>query len=370
MLCRCRLEGPFRNERFSDFTSDYPLLLGEEEGPAPKAPGTSQGVVQKGPRLSQGWPITKSRVRVVGSVKLRIGVIATSLADRTSSMIQDCVDGKTADGAAVGDEDPPEIGRRRTNTVDRRLRLGVGWVSLVRLFRLAPNSAVSPTGKGGEALITDGSGGAAEQPGDIGAKRPRLSRQRSRTNDPASSSAPAGSEPVESEQALTRERSSCNGAPRVSTQAAGSFYSPVSMPKSGISCRVVWCGVCVASFDLCPKTGLPLTPGECLLELPRGTAWRSCCLVLEVIATDQFAPRHPGMQEAMEHWRCHHSQCDLDGDGSAPQAEDGPNHVFGRVTVGWQVRGDGNSKRLKSCRVLRGLPWYSTLWDERLQNRT
>lgn len=332
------MEGPFTNERFPDFASDYPLLLlGEEGRQARNGSGDNQGVVLKGPRSSQSRPKKKGSVRVVGSVRLRIGVTASS-SPTGSRVIHDGSDGKGADSAAVGDGDTPEICRRRTNTVDRRLRLGVGWVSLVRLFGLAPSSVVCPTKKGTKlGEITASDSGDVGQSGDIGAKRPRRqSRQRSVAFPRASSSEPADSEPAEAEHASTR--------------AAGRLGSLLPMTMSGISCRVIWCGVCVTSFELCPKTGLPLTPGECLLELPRGTAWTSCQLVLEVVATDQC------MREALEHSRRLHSQDGLDCDTSTPQANDGPHHVLGRVTVDWQVRGDGKVERYirpEVCSVVR-----------------
>lgn len=327
---RCRLEGPFRNERFPDFTSDFPLLLlGEEE----RAPRKDSELVRKGPRSSHNRPKKGSSVRVAGSVKLRIGVAASST-PAGNKVMHDGSDSKVADSVAVGDEDSPEVRRRRTNTVDRRLRLGVGWVSLVRLVGLTPSSVLGPWNKdtegGQKSAACDG--GDAKQPDDVGAKKE--SRQPPRTAHRASSSASADS------QKAGLERESCSGALSAPTQAAGRVCSLLPIPASGISCRVIWCGVYVTSFELCPKTGLPLTPGECLLQLPRDTPWRSCQLVLEVIATDQCV-RHPGMQDALEHWQRLPSQHDLGGDTSTPQAENGPHLVLGSVTVGWQVRGHG-----------------------------
>lgn len=365
MSRRCRLEGPFRNERFPDFASEYPLLLlGEEERAPRKESDTNQGVGHRGPRSSQSRPKKKRSVRVAGSVRLRIGVTASSLPAGGTVMQQDCSDGKVADGAAVGDDDPPEISRRRTNTVDRRLRLGVGWVSLARLFGLAPSAVFHRTGKGtgvDDVPVAACDSGAAEQPGGIEAKRPRQPRRLSMADHRASSSAPApddDAEPVKADQASAREeRGSCSGAPRASTRAAGRLCSPLPMPVSGISCRVIWCGVRVASFELCPETGLPLSPGEYLLDLPRGTAWRSCQLVLEVIVTDQRV-QHPGIKEALEHWQRLHSQCGLDGGTSTPRAEDGPHHVLGRVAVGGQVRGGGKAKRYIRMSTERFFLWF------------
>lgn len=301
-------------------------------------PSTVRKGLRSSLRSSPSRPKNKSSVRVAGSIKLRIGV-TTSSSPAGSGVIHDGNGGTLTDSAAVGDDDSPEISRRRTNTVDRRLRLGVGWVSLVRLFGLAPSSIVGTTNKGIEIdqLPVAENGGGAGQPGDKGTKRPRQSRHRSRTDHRASSSVPSDSEPAEAEKSSTRERASCSGALIASTQATGRLSSPLSMPGLGISCRVIWCGVRVTSFELCPKTGLPITPGECLLELPRGTPWKSCQLVLELIATDQCV-QHPGVQEALENWRNLHSQYGVDADTSTPQAEDGPHHMLGRVTVGWQVR--------------------------------
>ena len=345
---RCRLEGPFRNERFPDFTGEYPLLLlGEKDRGSRQETETDQGVVVKGPRSSQSRHKKKGSVRVTGSAKLRIGVTASS-SPAGGGVTHDGSDGKVADSAAVGDEDSPEIRRRRTNTVDRRLRLGVGWVSLVRLLGLAPSSGAGPTSK--RTAADDGDG--AEQPGDIGKKRPRRSLQRSRTDHRASSSAPAASETAESGQiTAVRERGRDSGTLRASPHAADSLCSLLPMTAPGISCRVVWCGVRVASFELCPTTGLPLTPGECLLELPRGTPWRSCQLVLEVTATDQCVQRS-GMQGALDHWRRLYSQHDLDGDASMRQAEDGSHHVLGRATVGWQVRGEETRGEVRVLKIV------------------
>lgn len=346
MLRRCRLEGPFNNKRFPAFTSDYPLLqLGEKERSPRKEPETNQGVVHKGPRSSLNRRKQKNSVRVAGSVKLRIGVTGSTSPVGSRVAVSD---GKVADSSAVGDDDSPEISRRRTNTVDRRLRLGVGWVSLARLFGRAPSSVVSPTHKVAEVNEVSAADdrSAAERSGDIGARQLPQSQQLSKEHRRRSGSEQAESKPADAGRTV------------------GRFCSLLPMPMSGISCRVTWCGVCVASFELCPKTGLPLTPGECLLELPRGTAWSSCRLVLELIAMDECL-KHPGMEEALDHWRRLHSLYDLGGVSSTSHAENGPDNVLGRVTVGWQVSGDGKGKMYEFLYLLRdssrGSRWSSML---------
>ena len=231
---------------------------------------------------SQRRPKKKTGGRVVGSVNLRISVTGSSSPAASKSRCGR--DGKIVDRVTVGDEDPPEISRRRTNTVDRRLRLGVGWVSLMRL--LGPTSRIP--------------------------------------DHPVS-----GGELDESEQAQTPTRGS--GSKGSETMDC----PPLSTsPTFGISCRITWCGSRVDSFEICPKTGLPRTPGEWLLELPRGTSWRSCRLVLEVIATGPCL-EHPRFQEALKHWRHLFERYIPEGDAGESRAA---YHLLGRVTVGWQVR--------------------------------
>lgn len=297
---RCRLEGPFRSGRFPDFTSGYPLsLLEAPESEANLKPETNDDVAKKGPQSSPGRPKKKAGGRVVGSVNLRISV-TRSTPPATSERPRGG-DGKVADGGAIGDEDPPEIGRRRTNTVDRRLRLGVAWVSLARL--LDPVS--SPVGPVSEGGVKRSSRSHADHPGGDGVRD-------------------------ESEQALIRARS---GVSKPSKAKENCSFGP-TVPSLEISCWIIWCGSRVASFELCPKTGLPLRPGEWLLELRRGTAWRSCRLVLEVVAAGPSL-HHPCFQKALKHWRHLHERHVPEGDGGKSPAA---YHILGRVAVGWQVR--------------------------------
>ncbi len=264
-------------------------------------PETNDNVAKKVPQSSPARPKKKAHGRVVGSVNLRISV--TGSGSPATSERPHGGDGNTVGSAAVGDEDPPEIGRRRTNTVDRRLRLGVAWVSLARLFRPVCSS-VDTVGEDG---VKRSPRSRADQPGGDGAPD-----ESGKVSIPASSLVSKSLKPVE------------NCSPPVPT-----------VPTLGMSCWITWCGSRVASFELCPKTGLPLKPGEWLLELPRGTAWRSCHLVLEVVAAGSCL-HHPKFQEALKHWPHLHERHVSEGDGGKSPAA---YHILGRVAVGWQVSG-------------------------------
>lgn len=331
------MEGPFTNGRFSDFTSDYPLLLlGEAEREGKTSSETDQRAMRK------DLPTKKKSARGVGSIKLRIGITAST--STVARSIRGGGQDKVADNAndAVGDGDAVEIRRRRTNKVTRRLRLCVGWVSLARLLSPIPGSFdATTTGKGTLERSAAEDKFASEQPGDSRKSQPWRLRK-SHTQHVADSNDQA--------KRPSTEKGNCK-KPTNSTTAGGGCPSAVPMPTSGVSCRITWFGETVAFLELCPETGLPLTPGECLLELPRGTAWRSCRLVLEVLATDEFM-KHPRGQKALEVWshlHRHHGPID---DGGNARAGDGRwetdiagnFHVLGKIVVGWQVRGDDDAE--------------------------
>lgn len=345
---RCRLEGPFNSERFPDFARGYPLMqLGEAEKEAEVPSQTDQRAKKKGPRSSRSQPEKKRSFGVVGSINLRIGISAST--STVASRIRGGGDGKVVDNAAVGDDDAPAIKRRRANKVTRRLRLGVGWVSLARLLGPTLNSfGTTATDKGALELPAAEDERSSEKPGDS-----RPTRQWGFRTPHTKYVADLRATEQE-KQASTAKGYNCSSEPTASTTTARGYPSPVPMPTSGVSCRVTWFGECVASFELCPKTGLPLTPGECLLELPRGTAWKSCRLVLEVLATDEVMER-PRMQDALELWDHLHWQHAPNDDGvhalagrgrrEIEIAERGPYHVLGKIVVGWQVRSKTTLRR-------------------------
>ncbi|CAN0018446.1 unnamed protein product [Ectocarpus sp. 6 AP-2014] len=320
LVARCRLEGPFTSSRFPDFTSSHPLLcLGDAERAAQTVPDPDRPVRKNEARPRRSWPKKKRNSSVVGSVSLRIGITAATLSTCGGGI------GKATD--AVGDEDAPEVSRRRTNTVDRRLRMHVGWVSLARMLGRVPNSS-SPTKEARE-----NSGGSATHDERTSAQQP--SRGSSLTRTRPSIQSRQNHLIVGGSPASAKQPSSNSG----SVATVPSSPLTLASPTSGVFCVVIWCGVRVASFEICPSTGLPLTPGECLLELPRGAPWNCCRLVLEVIATEQFM-QHPRMEEARDIWhhiRLLHSPTDKGRDGDLGGPDDGAHHLLGRVVVGWQA---------------------------------
>lgn len=229
--------------------------------------------------------------------------------------------------------------RRKTNTVTRRLRLHVGWVSLARM--LGPRTTSSRPASIDDATIEgtalDNKVRPQEQPGGDGLTRSRRS-QRSVASSPIDSTS---LDAAESAPLANKNGSSGPKKNRPLTQLPGA--------ASGFWCRVRWCGIRVASFEICPRTGLPLTPGECLLDLVRGRAWESCRLVLEVVATER-SMQHPRLQEARERW----AHLDQRGNQSNAHAGEGVTEVgehsgstpveggscclLGMVVIGWQVR--------------------------------
>ncbi|CAM9137499.1 unnamed protein product [Scytosiphon promiscuus] len=331
---RCRLRGPFTGETFPDYASEYPLSLpGEAEG----APRTTSDhhQVKKSAKTSNSEQTKHGGISYVGAVSLRLGVTASAVSVAASDTSGGDTGNKARSGS-IGDEDPPEVRRRKTNTVTRRLRLHVGWVSLARM--LGPGlSSSRPPEKDGATLemATSDNARILERSSDGGSTRPRRSRQPRASSEIDS----PGLDAAKSASTVGRN-GSCGTEIGVLAQARS--------PTPGIWCRVSWCGTRVASFEICPQTGLPLTPGECLVDLTRGTAWESYRLVLEVIATERRM-QGPHMQEARER-RAHLHQGDassnpddrrgVTGTGDnlgRTAAEDGPCCLLGTVVVGWQA---------------------------------
>lgn len=242
-------------------------------------------------------------------MKLRVAVVPANVTgvDHISAMGE----------RAIGDEDPPEIHRRRTNKVERRLRLWIRWISLARLVR-----PLNDTFRG-MAGTKDGI--------DIGAG---VCSRQEQTND------------TERDESLT----AATDSPPESTRSSPSLL----LSTSGVSCRVFWCGVLAAEFQLCPRTGLPLTPGECLLPLPRGKSWRSCSLVLEVVITEKYSDYSGSRMEECERndgtdGKKGRTQCRPQAGGEHDNPLDVTNQyqdrLLGLVMVGWQV----NAMKIFAC---------------------
>ncbi|CAM9115968.1 unnamed protein product [Ectocarpus sp. 13 AM-2016] len=326
LVARCRLVGPFTSSRFPDFASSYPLLcLGDAEEAAPMVQDLDHPVRKNETRPRRSWPKKKRNSSVAGSVSLRIGITAATVSTCRGGI------GKATD--TVGDEDAPEVSRRRTNTVTRRLRMHVGWVSLARMLGRVPNF-FSPTKEerahpGGSATHDECT--SAQQPSRGGSLRTRLSSQSRQNHLTVGGSSASAKQPSRDSGSALHNTTNVAVVP--------SSPLPLTSPTSGVFCAVIWCGVRMASFEICPSTGLPLTPGECLLELPRGTPWKCCRLVLEVIATKQFM-KYARMQDAQDNW--HHTiLLHSPTDNNTAKGRDGPDdralHLLGMVVVGWQA---------------------------------
>lgn len=189
-----------------------------------------------------------------GSVTLRIGKGDGTDAVKGDGIrrIEDMPD------SAIGDDDPWDIRSRRRNTVTRRLRLWVRWASLVSFL----DCVVSPE----EAR-------KVQAPNLFSTSQARLEDTRKITD--------------EIEASLGTTGIGKNGTPSTTTTCVNSLPPVQSITtKPTLTCRVTWCGKLVASFELCHRTGLLLTPGECLLALPQGMCWSSCNLLLELVATE------------------------------------------------------------------------------------
>lgn len=326
MQHRCHLEGLFQRELFPEYTSGYPIVLVDHNQPAATATkerreqttttmtdnqsgadGHTSTSLTSGTRVKPAQPglatsssnnnsdhgnnrvVTRS-AKSVGSINLRVGVTKTA-APRVGG------DGTTPDaGGVVGEEDGREIKRRRTNKVTRRVRLWVRWVSFARLLReFTAATAVSDDLKTSTSTVNqdksvlEGRGNSREEFRGTGTRDVRTCSRAGQTN------------------ASETKHHDMKAAPNPVSSA-----SPLAMtaiPVVGVWCRISWRGVRVATFQISPQTGVPITPGECLLSLPRGAAWNSCCLVLEVLATDQFMQQYPGFKHAQATRRCDDVQC-------------------------------------------------------------
>ena len=452
LLRRCRFEAPFLPETFPEYTGHYPLFLAnketlraretrhedtdtatttttervdhkhkaensgrlsksEVESSEPVPALTARPSCGDGKKKDKMDPMKGKRAKrisdaaavVVGSLNLRICVTSTSTPPPVPTTAGDS---DTADTAAVGDEDPPDMKRRsKNNAVTRRVRLRVRWVSLARLlnWRMPGSScsgaetntavvedtmtATTNTEKkqnahhvGDSRCPVDG-GGRSSQDRDPD-REPKEgtttgANQTTRKNR-SSASQDGGPDPENSgtagETTTARKRISSSTSPSVDQRSPVRLLPPTSSSSSTgvvgvVWCRVNWCGLPVDSFEICPRTGLPLTPGECLLSLPRGRPWRHCWLVLEIITivTGEKNTRHQHAATTMRQTRGRsddvarpttHVQSDI-GDGqtrgmglrketgegfavsSGESGEDQNHHCLGMAVIGWQVRPDG-----------------------------
>lgn len=252
----------------------------------------------------------------VGSLGLRVCIVTTSVTHASKSSGRGNPDydhhGKV-DTATIGDQDDRQIRRRKTNTVNRRLRLHIRWVSLTRLL------GIFETAGSRSPRDLHGREGSGNETNGI----------KIRTNGNTSD--------------LSFEEEARH-APR-------------------ILCRVTFCDAPVATFEVCRKSGLSLTPGECLLALPRGMAWSSCRLVIEVVVTHRRADSSSVSPVSNEH--CHVlrddpsparqggdgriERGDFSPGGSGVQDASGPksnaashedlgqHKILGMIEVDWQV---------------------------------
>lgn len=347
---RYRLEGSFQRGLFPEYTSGYPLVLVDHNQRAatatkerrdqnttamidhqsgadrhtstsltsgtrvaPAQPGLARSSSSSNSNHGNSRVVAKS-AKNVGSINLRVGVTKTA-SPRAGG------DGTTPDaGGVVGEEDGREIKRRRTNKVTRRVRLWVRWVSFARLLReFAAAPAVSdnmktstPTVKQ-DKIVLEGRGNSREE--FRGTRDVRTCSRAGQTN------------------ASETKHHGMKTAPDPASSA--SPLAVTKVPVVGVWCRISWCGVQVATFEISPQTGVPITPGECLLSLPRGTAWSSCSLVLEVLATDQFMQQHPSLKHAQVTRQYDDVQCrsgNVQGDDESVKQEDDGERDTGRTT--------------------------------------
>ena len=284
---RCPVEGPFIRDRFPQYATNYPLLDASKQPLSRRSPTKTDGSEK----------IDFKRANVVGAVNLRIAVVPFDAVGVKHT--------EASNDKAIGDRDSVDILQRKNNTVERRLRLWVWWVSLARLLHsfsetFEDRTRIAIESRAGDERIVEAGGG---------------NTQKQSPNE-------------EREKALA-------------TASTISESRTAKIP--GLSCRVVWCGVLAAEFQLCPQTGLPLTPGECLLPLPRGMNWSSCSLVLEVIAT-QNNTEHSC--RGTDRKRNNENTCEK-GMAPSPWAGENGNSVntenheqhrlLGTVMIGWQV---------------------------------
>lgn len=249
---------------------DAPTGVGNGSAPAPSQPSSNErreSPVLPLPSSSHSdwddyhsnWASGQEVASSLGSVTLRIGGgdgDAGTVEGQEKREVAGCNNG------AVGDEDAWDVKRRRKNPVNRRLRLWIRWVSLTGLVDSFISSAA--TGEVGRSrrssAVTSGV---------------QYITSRGRVGDD-NTKAELEEDAQKKQQSTICETSVDSVRPLPTTQT-----------KTVVDCRVTWCGKRLASFELCPCTGLPLTPGECLLPFLRGSAWRSHSLLLEVVATER-----------------------------------------------------------------------------------
>lgn len=350
----------------------------------------------------------------VGSLNLRICVTTSTSIPPPSRVARIARGSETADSAAaIGDEDTPDVKRRsKKNAVIRRVRLRVRWVSLARLLHreIPSGSSFSGGAELNTPVVEDTT--TTTTTTAAATKQTKKKKTKSAQNGPEShrrgvgvggrsshdrgpdrekdKSAATGASPtttlknrsgVSQDRGPDRDNRSTAGESTTSRKRSSSSssdtasvndHSPVrrrllpllptrSRAMGVVSCRVTWCGVPVDSFEICPRTGLPLTPGECLLSLPRGTLWRNCWLVLEMVISTEgnFTRHHPAtiMRQAQDRLddarstRVQSDACEKARDLGARRESGGASVVstgesgdgrrqrhLGMVVVGWQVR--------------------------------
>lgn len=351
----------------------------------------------------------------VGSLNLRICVTTSTSIPPPSRVARIARGSETANSAAaIGDEDTPDVKRRsKKNAVIRRVRLRVRWVSLARLLHreIPSGSSFSGGAELNTPVVEDTT--TTTTTTAAATKQTKKKKTKSAQNGPEShrrgvgvggrsshdrgpdrekdKSAATGASPtttlknrsgVSQDRGPDRDNRSTAGESTTSRKRSSSSsssdtanvddHSPVrrrllpllptrSRAMGVVSCRVTWCGVPVDSFEICPRTGLPLTPGECLLSLPRGTLWRNCWLVLEMVISTEgnFTRHHPAtiMRQAQDRLddarstRVQSDACEKARDLGARRESGGASVVstgesgdgrrqrhLGMVVVGWQVR--------------------------------
>lgn len=289
---RTRLSGPFLNEPYPEYSAAYPLFPAEN-GALPREANTTpedrKGTITDrlkrtaktsgyGPKRSVSaqaqsrtldwsgyyakWVNGEDIPGSVGAIALRIGRGGD---DANLLKTDSHVKREIARCGVVGDEDPWELRRSRTNTITRRLRLWVQWISLANCLEI-----VSKFHKESEEVIST----PGTDPTSTFRDRREDGRRTLGEHDMGEHDVEVGN---------NRDELASSTADASDVQSNPTLQSPTSV-KTKLTCKVTWFGKSVASFELCRRTGLPLTPGECLLALPRGVSWSSCNLRLELVA--------------------------------------------------------------------------------------
>lgn len=292
LICtRSRLSGSFLNEPYPEYSAAYPLFPAENDalpGDANTTPedkyasitdrlrrqtkilgyGQKQSISAQTQSRTLDWDGYYAKwvngediPGSVGAITLRIG----RGRDGANPLKDSHIKRDIARCGVVGDEDPWELRRCKTDTVTRRLRLWVRWISLANRLRILnkyqePKEVSSAPGTGPISNFED---------------RREDERKAFGEHDAGEQDEEAGKS-VDETASSTADGSDVHSNPTV--------QSPTSSPTK-LACKVTWLGKPVASFEICRCTGLPLTPGESLLVLPRGIPWSSCNLRLDLVAT-------------------------------------------------------------------------------------